>query len=381
MSTFFRKVEEAHPEMEATAGAKEVWKGVKDWLQGVSDKWLHGDVDFAKEELAEESKMLKTALDKMKSAKDKARKARKGSRAEIKAKESLSHWSNQVSRHKDLVKFYKSAIKLGGVRQAIEAEKGVKSKEKKADLSTHAGRLAHSYPQLVQQRTAKHGWAARETLTLEGLTGLCRHCDEDDIATAFDILEEAYNHKSAYKALRKAHRELGRYGFYGVTEFGGDENDFSVHSNTSGYPAFDAGGLYNGTVIWDGDKFVISTEGDLRDYLERNAGASDGWGPASDGLNYSVSFAKPQASNYNTGPWVTGSIRGRRGSGFAVRQERRQYDRVVKRIRREAGRDFNEANKMMYDYFSSLPTAEPYDPYTHEGPWSNRNASGIKLPQ
>ena len=96
---------------------------------------------------------------------------------------------------------------------------------------------------------------------------------------------------------------------------------------------------------------------------------TNGWGPASDGKVYTAGFMRPQASNFNTGPWVTGFIRGVRESGFAVEVSEPAYNRVVSSIRRKAGGDFNEANRMMYDHFSRMNGAAPYDPNTGSGPW------------
>ena len=103
--------------------------------------------------------------------------------------------------------------------------------------------------------------------------------------------------------------------------------------------------------------------------LERVAVATNGWGPASDGKNYSVSWMRPQASNNNTGPWVIGWVTGTSGTGFAVEATEWDYNRVIKAVRRKVYKDYNEANKLMYDHFSSLPGVKKYDANTGAGPW------------
>lgn len=103
----------------------------------------------------------------------------------------------------------------------------------------------------------------------------------------------------------------------------------------------------------------------VREQMEgKTAGKTNGWGPASDGKRYNVSLMKPQASNHMTGPWVTCSIYREPRSGFAIEMREGEYNRVVRQVRAQVGKDFNEAHKMMYDIFNDYPRTKKrkYDP-------------------
>lgn len=247
-------------------------------------------------------------------------------------------------------------------------------------MSEFLSRVTDRHPDVLS-REAKRTYG-REKITMDSLEELdSGNSEEADIKKAFQKLRGGARARAAYRILREVNKLLD---FHGVESYSlGDDEDY----NSDEFLYLNSGDMYSPTIVWDPseEEFYITTLGDVREFYERDsavitAAQSDGWGPASDGKVYNVGFASPQASNFNTGPWVTGSIRGVRGSGFAVEMSKSAYNRVVSSIRRKAGKDFNEANKMMYDHFSKLRDAAPYDPNTGSGPWDSAVTAAGRTP-